>query len=809
MLFNLLSRKKALLAFMIIVQISALISPTSGQEKVIFYPYDASHEIQDKNIRLNHLDAHLYIKPYDTLVEGSATFTFSSLEETIDSLVFSVPEINIDSVRVNGVDVPFSMKGSDVLIFPGNIPKWSSGNTVYFRYSAKPTDGLYFVGWNDPKKTKRKQIWAHRPNHWIPYQDGIITVNMAIKVDERYKVFNNGVRQKVIKNDDHTQTWVYAMNHPHPFFSTSLVIGEYEFEGRKTNKGLPLELWYYPDWKDHVEPAYRYMPEMFDFFEEEFGLAYPWELYREAPVIDYMYGAMETTTATIFGDYLMVDERGFLGRNYVNVNAHELAHQWFGNYVSHLKGKDVWLTESFATYYAKKFEQHIFGEDYYQEVRNKELQETLDAGMKDAYPVGHSMGGRDRWYPKGSLVLDMLRDVLGDEEFKASIKLYLETFPYQTAETSDLLQCIRKATGQSLEWFFEEWILHGGEPSYQVSYEEIKNKTGQDETRIMVEQRHETGKLIGLFKMPIGFEVHYADGSISSKEQWISEKREWVSIPNPEGKKIAFVIFDPGRKIIKHVTFNRTYSELIAQLSSAENMIDRYDALLAMKEIKLETKREDLYVRFYKETSVLIRSEIVAQLASDTHPLSIEILQKAIADQNDKVRLAVLKNLKSVPAELKAGLEKCLTDPSYLNVELALELLCRSFPSEQSRYLSLTKNEEGWRGKNIRMKWLEISSERSKKHLNELVGYSSESYEFETRINAMNVLKKLNYCNDEVILNLGSGLIHWNYKIRNASLDCLKYFNAQSAYHSRIDQLLSNHTNPDIQVAYKELVTQK
>jgi hypothetical protein len=809
MRLNLLSWKKAQFAFIIIVQFGVFISPISGQEKAIFYPYDASHEIQDKNIRLNHLDAQLYIKPYDTLVEGSATFTFSSLEETTDSLVFSVPEISLDSIRVNGKDVFFVKKGRDVIIYPKNISKWSGGNTLYFRYSAKPTDGLYFVGWNDPKKIKRKQIWAHRPNHWIPYQDGIITVNMAITVDDRYKVFNNGVREKVVKNPDHTQTWHYAMNRPHPFFSTCLVIGDYDFEARQTANGLPLELWYYPDWKDHVEPTYRHMPEMFDFFESEFGLAYPWELYREAPVIDYMYGAMETTTSTIFGDYLMVDDRGFLGRNYVNVNAHELAHQWFGNYVSHLKGKDVWLTESFATYYAKKFEQHIFGEDYYQELRNKELQETLDASLRDGYPVGHSMGGRDRWYPKGSLVLDMLREVLGETEFKAAIKLYLESFPYQTVETSDLLQSIRKATGQSLEWFFEEWILHGGEPSYQVSYEVIKNKTGQHETRIKVEQIHETGQLIGLFKMPVDFEVHYSDGSFDTREQWISEKHQWVSIPNPDGKKISYVLFDPGRKIIKRVKFDRTYVELLAQASNAGNMIDRYDAWVAMREIKIEVKRNDLYQGYRNETSILIKSEIIAQLSADSHHLSLEIMKTGISDSNDKIRLAVLRNTQKVPAELKLNFEKCLTDPSYLNVELALDLLCISFPEEKQKYLNLTKNDIGWRGKNIRIKWLEIASGLSKKHLTELEDYSGESYDFETRINAMNVLKKLNHCNDEVIQNLGKGLTHWNYKIRGASIECLKYFNAQSAFHSRIETVLGGHSDAKIKSAYNELLLVK
>lgn len=82
------------------------------------------------------------------------------------------------------------------------------------------------------------------------------------------------------------------------------------------------------------------------------------------------------------------------------------------------EGKDLWLTETFATYWAKRFEEHIFGEDYHEEVRNKELAETLEAALHDNYAVGHYMGGRNRWYPKGSLVMDMLRDVLGDENFR-------------------------------------------------------------------------------------------------------------------------------------------------------------------------------------------------------------------------------------------------------------------------------------------------------------------------------------------------------------------------------------------------------
>jgi len=777
-----------------------------GQDKLITYPFDASYEIPDRPIELSHLEASLEIKPFDTLVIGKAVFNFQVLGQTLDSLVFSAPELKISEVLINEKVASFRMDGVNAVIFPLQQLYWNSSNTIAFIFSAKPTEGLYFIGWNDPLQLKRKQIWAHRPDHWLPYYPGIITVDMNVTVDERYKVFNNGVRVLVTNNPDHTRTWTYKMGHPHPFFSTSLVIGDYDFVSLSTKRGLSLEQWYYPDWKDHVEPTYRYMPEMFDFFESEFGLNYPWELYREAPVIDYMYGAMETTTSTIFGDYLMVDKRGFLGRNYVNVNAHELAHQWFGNYISHLKGKDLWLTESFATHYAKKFEEHVFGNDYYQDVRNKELLETLEASTHDNYGVGHSAGGRNRWYPKGSLVLDMLRTELGEEGFRASIKLYLESFPYQTAETSDFLGCIRKATGRSMEWFFEEWIYRGGEPEYGISYEDITNSKGNHQTRISVEQLHPTNEITGLFNMPINFEVHYQDGSLEVKNQRIKEKKEEVILPNPQNKKIDFVIFDPGRKIIKKEKFIRTYDELIAQALKAANMIDRYDALLALKEFELPVKKAGLLNCYELESYPLAKAEIITQLSADASAETMNLLGRAIRDTNDKIRLAVLQNLKSVPVELKNEYEQLLNDPSFLNVELALENLCHSFPGDRKRYLAMSRNEVGWRGMNVRIKWLEIAvGNGERKYLQELKNYSSPGYEFETRINAMNALKRLNLLDEGSCVNMLESITHWNFKIHNAGVDVLSNFYAQNRYRVLIDNVVGESASAKVKLEFEKL----
>ncbi|GIV43323.1 MAG: hypothetical protein KatS3mg035_0446 [Bacteroidia bacterium] len=130
-----------------------------------------------------------------------------------------------------------------------------------------------------------------------------------------------------------------------------LGIGEYGIEKRQTKSGTPVYLYYYPDQPQKVQPTYLYSTECIEFMEKETGIPFPWESYSQIPVQDFMYGAMENTTATIFGDFYHVDPRGFLDRSYIRVNVHELTHQWFGDLITHRSPTDIWLHESFATYY--------------------------------------------------------------------------------------------------------------------------------------------------------------------------------------------------------------------------------------------------------------------------------------------------------------------------------------------------------------------------------------------------------------------------------------------------------------------------
>ena len=488
-----------------------------------------------------------------------------------------------------------------------------------------------------------------------------------------------------------------------------------------------------------------------------------------------MYGAMETTTSTVFGDYMLITPRSWWQRNYVNVNVHELTHQWFGNCIAHFVNRDVWLTESFATYYAKIFEKKLFGEDYWQNIRNDEINMVLDAGKKNSLPVASSQSGVQRIYQKGSLVLEMLRNVMGDQGFRKAVNIYVNKYAFGYAETNDFIRCVYEATGKPYNWFFDEWILRGGEPEYVVSDSVVTDSLHHQCTLFTVRQVQQVNELHGLFRMPVRFEVHYSDDTMDNLVTTVEKPETAVLIPNSQLRQVEYLLFDPGRSILKKVTFRQPEERLKAQALKAPNMIDRYDALVQLRDMPRERKIEFLATIFDKEHFHLVKSEVLKQLSPDTSAAAQSIYRKAIHDNDALVRKSALQAMVRIPKGLQAGVEPLLYDSSFVNVEFALDALCISFPEKRDQYLDQTKDMEGWRGKNIRMKWLEISVSSGKKEfMPEIIGYCGPKYEFETRMNAFSLLKRMKYADGETIRFAEAAAKHWNSKLSGAAREYLK-----------------------------------
>ena len=135
-------------------------------------------------------------------------------------------------------------------------------------------------------------------------------------------------------------------------------------------------------------------------------------------------------------------------------------------------------------------------------------------------------------------------------------------------------------------------------------------------------------------------------------------------------------------------------------------------------------------------------------------------------------------------------------------MELSLTNLCSTFKDKTPQYLETTKKEIGWRGRNIRVKWLEIMIKykqgmnkdlKKDDYLNELIDYSSKSYEFETRINAMNSLKNLDYLDEEFSLNLLDAYLNWHYRLNGTAKTIIEYFYSKDEYKNILLSVYKNN----------------
>ncbi len=190
-------------------------------------------------------------------------------------------------------------------------------------------------------------------------------------------------------------------------------------------------------------------------------MPYPWDVYRQVPVRDFLYGGMENTTATIFTQDYVVDEIGFNDRNYVNVNAHELAHQWFGDMVTAKAGEHHWLQEGFATYYALLAEREVFGDDYFYWKLYENAEEIQRASKTDTIPILNARASSLTFYKKGAWALHALRSAVGEENFRKSVKNYLEKYAFKNVDTDDFLAEVVKVSGFNAVEYRKRWLESG------------------------------------------------------------------------------------------------------------------------------------------------------------------------------------------------------------------------------------------------------------------------------------------------------------------------------------------------------------
>ena len=416
---------------------------------------------QTQSVDFKTANALITIDPINKSVNGEVIYTFEVLKP-IDTIKIDAQNMTFYEVELKEKRIPFSSNGKELLLI---YPFQKGKNSVHFLYEAKPKQTMYFVG---SEATDNLQIWTQGQgkytSHWFPSFDDVnekVIFNMNISFDSKYQVISNGIL-KSKKQDKNNTHWNYQMQNPMSSYLLMLAIGKYDTNTLKSKSGIPLELYLDPKDVSKQEPTYRYSKEIFDYLEKEIGVKYPWKIYRQVPVSEFLYAGMENTSATLFATRYVVDSIGFEDRSYANVNAHELAHQWFGDLVTAQSGKDHWLQEGFATYYALLAEKAVYGDDYFYSKLYESSLQLKQASKTDSIPVLNAKASSLSFYQKGAWALHVLREGIGEKAFRKAVKNYLLKYSYQNVTTQNFFDEIRKVSNYDLVNFSKTWLESSG-----------------------------------------------------------------------------------------------------------------------------------------------------------------------------------------------------------------------------------------------------------------------------------------------------------------------------------------------------------
>jgi aminopeptidase N len=402
-------------------------------------------------VDFKQIRSRIEVFPEEGKVNGSLRVRFEVLRKT-DSVYLDAVGMTI----LKNEDERMATVASENKIW--FIKDFEAGEeyTAVFTYETIPKQTLYFT---------EDQIWTQGQgkytSHWLPSIDDMndkIEFVLSFIVPGRNWVVANGKLMDVEDLGGKIRM-SYKMTQPMSSYLVAFANGNFNRTELTSASGIPIELYFRPEDSLKAEPTYRYTKEIFDFLETEIGVPYPWQNYKQVPVRDFLYAGMENTTATIFSEAFVVDSIGFNDRNYVNVNAHELAHQWFGNLVTETEGTHHWLHEGFATYYALLAEKEVFGDDYYywKLLQSAEQLEELSRegkGQSLLDPKASSL----TFYEKGAWALHLLKELIGAEAFQVAVKNYLVKHQFRNVTTTDFLNEVRAATLVDISKWEADWL---------------------------------------------------------------------------------------------------------------------------------------------------------------------------------------------------------------------------------------------------------------------------------------------------------------------------------------------------------------
>jgi aminopeptidase N len=658
------------------VLLAVPLAAQSNETRVSHGAYVRSHDYD-----LAHQRIELWDFDWDsTTFNGRVTTALVALRPGLDSIILDAGKL-LTIRRVTGAagaSLRFMTHGDTLVVYPAKPVAFHDTTrfTIEYRGRVDGGRGLTFIT-PDGQPHRPQQIWSQgedmNNHYWFPTYDfpnDRMTWALRATVPAQYSVVSNGRLVLDRKNPGGTRTVEWSQDLPSSTYLVSLIVAPLT---RLTDswRGIPVDYYVYHEDSALARRLFRVTPDMIDVYSRLTGIKYPWAKYAQTTVADF-FGGMENVSATTLIDFLP-DARAYQDRPWYLwiLIPHELAHQWFGDYTTTVDWANMWLNEGFAEFLPGQYWRTKLGahaeDDYYLDEYAQFMQIDARRRMPLAALASNNI------YPKGALVLRMLERYLGPERFWASLHRFLTGYALGNATTDDLRQAVLLATGENLDWFWDQWIYQAGYPQFSITaaYDTAAAKltltvkqTQQDSSKADSTGLRFTTPAV--FRMPVTIRVGTAGGDVVRRVT-LQAREQTIEVPGVATPP-TMVVFDAGNTVLKTLSFEQPTTWLATQLRRDPDLWNRVWVIQQLAARGSDTAAAAALAEAATGADYFrTRAHAVEALAGFPSAAALPLLEIALRDSSAEVRQSAVAALGGIGGDRAIALVRSTLagDSSY------------------------------------------------------------------------------------------------------------------------------------------------
>ncbi|MCK4849100.1 MAG: ERAP1-like C-terminal domain-containing protein, partial [Candidatus Heimdallarchaeota archaeon] len=295
-----------------------------------------------------------------------------------------------------------------------------------------------------------------------------------------------------------------------------------------------------PGKTQYAEYALDFGRKSIEYGEEYTGIKFPIDKMDQIAVSDFAFGAMENYAAITYRENYLLVYPGITSKAGIEVIAeviaHEVAHQWFGNLVSPLDWKYIWLNESFATLFGYAIADHYHPEweiwegflvDKVDDAFERDsLIETFPIELPGDKIIKITAANAPIIYSKGGAILQMIQGYLGEEKFKQGINHFLDKHQFECAESTAYWKGIEEATGAPIAEMMKTWVYQLGYPIIEVTRSGNQLTLSQRRFSFLPNDSTDT------WMIPLTVSLYQETERLETQRYVFKERTMQVSLPN-------------------------------------------------------------------------------------------------------------------------------------------------------------------------------------------------------------------------------------------------------------------------------------